>query len=109
MCAKHTVVSVFPHIERKFMSFFGGVMVLYIAGRNPSFCIPSLLSPWAGYQYNRISTRENECQDGGTTDSIAPLEISIGGSIPHDAETVDVEEHVSGFHVELFFLCVAVR
>lgn len=36
MCPRHTLVSVFAQIERKFMSLIGGWTVLYIAGRRPS-------------------------------------------------------------------------
>ena len=45
MWPKQTFVSVLAAMERKTMSLPGGWMVLYIAGRRPSFWVPSEDSP----------------------------------------------------------------
>lgn len=42
------------------------------------------------------------------TDGVTALEVRIGGGIPRHAQSVNVEEHVASFHIELFVGGVAV-
>lgn len=97
MCAKSTRVSVLAHIERKFMSFIGGCTVLYIAGRRPSFCVPSLDSP--------CCSQSLEAEFGSCTIdwsySVAPFKVRTRGSVPCNAKAVDIKQHVSSLHIVL--------